>query len=138
MRSLVLAVLLLASAPAWCQTTWLHVLGRSWHAGSGYNDNNLGLGVETALQPGWSLAAGTYRNSIDRDSWYLLAKRQFWNHGPWTAHLNMGVATGYQVTPVAPVILPEMCVHWLCAIAVPQIGQETTGALALYLRIPIK
>lgn len=136
MHKLVLIFCLLVPMPTWSQNFWVHISGHSWHDQSGFNQNNIGIGIETVVHDKWSAAVGTYHNSIYRDTWYLLAKHQFWTQGAWTAQINMGVATGYQIRPVAPVLLPELCVHWLCGMAVPRVGDYTTPALALYLRIP--
>ena len=135
-KALATAWLLLLVLPAQAQTAWLHVYGRSWHRDPGYRSHNWGLGAEIQLADQWTVAGGTYRNSVDRDSWYALVKRQVWQQGSVIVNLNMGAATGYQFQ-VTPVLLPEICWSWLCGFALPSAGAGTTAMAALYLRIPI-
>lgn len=52
---------------------WLSPGLSSYHADRGpkYNENNSGLGAEYDLSPRAKVAAGMFRNSVDRDSRYL-------------------------------------------------------------------
>lgn len=138
-RALVAVLMLwmtMLALPAQAQTAWLHVYGTSWHQEPGYNSRNWGLGAEVQLADRWTVAGGTYRNSVDRDSWYALAKRQVWQQGSVIVNLNMGAATGYQ-SSITPVVLPEVCWAWLCGFVLPRAGAGTTAMTALYLRIPL-
>ena len=136
MRSFVFALLLSLAWPVSAQT-WLHVYGRSWHDGSGYREANGGIGIEQQFAPRWTWAVGAFQNSIDRRSVAGMAKYQWYQSTLVVVNLQLGGVTGYRRYDVAPVILPEACVGWLCAMFVPKIGDETTAAVAVYLRIPL-
>lgn len=132
--NLILPVLL-SAFPAQAQDRWMHVSGVSWHERPGYNGLNWGVGVETLVSPDWSAAVGIYHNSLYRQTWYALGKYHWWQRKDWMININLGVASGYVIRPVSPVILPELCVDWLCLLAVPRVEPNTTGALAAYARI---
>lgn len=131
------AILLASCVTAQSQDRWLHVSGRSWHDQPGYNGHNWGLGLEHRINQRWSAAAGMYHNSLDRTTAYGLIKHHWWHNGAAQININLGLATGYDLRPAAPVVLPELCAGWVCGLFVPAIGANTTSALALYLRIPI-
>jgi len=53
---------------------WLSPSGlQSYHTdrAAGYNENNTGLGAEYDISPRAKIAAGLFRNSVDRESRYL-------------------------------------------------------------------
>lgn len=131
-----MALLLTLPWPVSAQT-WVHVYGRSWHDQPGYRGINTGVGVEQQFAPQWSWAVGTFQNSEDRQSVVGMAKYQWYQSTSVAVNLQLGGVTGYRRYAVAPVVLPEACVGWLCAMFVPKIGDETTAAVAVYLRIPL-
>ena len=116
--------------------TWLHVAGTSTHSRSGYNEQNLGLGLEWQAEPRWSAAIGFYRNSEYRTTAYALGKYQWWKKDQLAINLNVGAATGYSMAPLVPVVLPEVCWHWTCFMIMPAFTASGTSAAAAYLRIP--
>lgn len=132
---LALALVLVDSVQA---QSWLLVSGVSWHNQAGYNGLNPGLGVEVQVSPGRTVAGGIYYNSEYKTSVYGLAKYQIWQQGAWQMQINGGLVSGYAREPVLPVILPEVCWHWLCGVAAPAVGGSTTAFAALYLRVPIQ
>ena len=136
MRHLLIALaLFVTSAHA---DTWVNVYGLSHHAKSGDREHNPGIGLETSIDRDWSLAVGTYLNSIDRRS-YLVAGKYHWiDRGVWKVNVNMGGVTGYRHTEVAPLVLPELCWRWVCGIYIPKFGDEVEAAMAIYLRIPLQ
>lgn len=125
-------------AQAQAQSSWLHVSGMSWHDQAGYNGSNPGLGFEIRTDPKWSVAGGTYRNSFGRTTWYGMTKYHWYRVGDMQINANIGAVTGYGYRPAAPIVLPELCYQWMCLLGVPRVGPDTTSALALYLRIPIR
>ena len=136
MKCLILLVSMILALPASAQT-WLHVYGRSWHDQSGYREINTGIGVERQLDDRWTWTVGTFHNSIDRQSVFAVAKYRWYQQGDFISNLQMGGVTGYRGYAVAPVVLPEACWRWVCGMFIPRIENETTAAVAFYLRIPL-
>ena len=136
MKSLLLALLFTLSWPVHAQT-WVHVYGKSWHALPGYREINTGIGIERQFADDWSWAVGTFQNSIDRQSVTGMLKYQAYRQGDFAVNIQLGGVTGYRNYAVAPVALPEACWAWVCGMFVPRIENETTAALAVYLRIPL-
>ena len=73
--------------------------------GQGYNELNLGVGLERKLNERWSIGGGYFRNSNRGDSLFVGA-----TYAPWTlAGLRigtaMGLVTGYEKS-VLPAMLP--------------------------------
>jgi hypothetical protein len=136
MKPFLLALLLILARPV-AADTWLHIYGRSWHDQSGYKESNMGIGFERQYAPDWSWAVGTFQNSIDRQSVTGMLKYQAYQQGDFAVNLQLGGVTGYRNYAVAPVALPEACWRWVCGMFVPKIENETTAAVAVYLRIPL-
>lgn len=83
----------------------IHLLSN--HLGAdGYNEQNPGIGVRTG-QGDWYSAAGSYKNSLGRDSAYIGGGKTIGRLGPVELNLNGGLVTGYD-TPVAPYLSPEL------------------------------
>jgi len=135
MKYLISVVFSILALPVQAET-WLHVYGRSWHDQPGYRDVNTGIGIEKRLVDRWTWAVGTFQNSLDRQSVTVLAKYAAYQHGNLAVNWQLGGVTGYRHYTVAPVILPELCVSWVCGMFVPRIGSEITAAGAFYLRVP--
>ena len=136
MKSFLFALLLCLTMPVSAQT-WLHVYGKSWHDSHGFRQVNTGIGIERQFAPDWSWAAGTFQNSIDRQSVVGMVKYHWYQQEKFAVNVQMGGVTGYQNYSVVPLILPEACWSWLCGMFVPRIDNETTAAVAVYLRIPL-
>jgi len=117
--------------------SWLHLYGGSWHDQPGYREINTGIGIERQFGDQWSWAVGTFHNSIDRQSVFAVIKYQWYQQGDFVSNLQIGGVTGYRGYSVAPVILPEACWKWACGMFIPRIENETTTAVAVYLRIPL-
>ena len=136
MIRLLLSAILVASTAMVQAQTWIHVSGTSIHTRSGFNERNVGGGVEWQVQPRWSAAIGMYYNSEYRTSTYALGKYHWWRRENLVLNLNVGAATGYQIAPVVPVILPEVCWRWACTMIIPAFAESGASAAAFYLRIP--
>lgn len=105
MRLIVCALALLLALPASAQTILSGFVSR--HSSPGYHEANHGIGVriDTGALAGWS--AGTYRNSLDRQTVYVARE---WLHqvaGPLHVGVVAGLATGYRWA-VVPAVLPEV------------------------------
>ena len=137
MKYLIWALLIICPFPAVAANTWLHIYGKSWHDRSGYHEDNAGVGIEKQFNDQWTWAVGTFHNSIDRQSVFALTKYQWYQRGDFISNLQIGAVTGYRGYAVAPVVLPEACWSWVCDMFIPRIENETTAAVAFYLRIPL-
>lgn len=75
----------------------------SYHAEPGYNNDTPGIGALCPVNGDWSLAAGTYFNSMSKQSVYAGFLWQPVRLGPVKAGLYGGLATGYiyDVVPFA-------------------------------------
>lgn len=83
---------------------WLVISGASHHFGPGkYNETNTGLGVEINVNEDLSVLAGGYRNSYEKESYYLGAGYTPIRIGQIRLGAVAGLFTGYvkKVTPVA-------------------------------------
>lgn len=105
--------LVMAAGPAFAQTApvaspamqleapkgevWINVGGFSRHfsRGNGYNENNLGLGVEYRTGADLSYMAGAYDNSVRKTTSYVAVNWQPWTVGPIKLGGTLGVMNGY-------------------------------------------
>ena len=117
--------------------TYLQINGASVHDRSGFNSINYGAGIEHAVTDRWSLAGGWYRNSEYRGSAYGYARYAVYKDGPWDLGVGAGVVTGYSSYKIAPMVFPEVCYSYLCAIAIPRVNANGANAVALHLRVPV-
>jgi hypothetical protein len=77
----------------------LHVA--AYHASPGYNNDTPGVGLLCPVDGDWRIAAGTYFNSVRKQSAYVGAAWQPVHLGPVKAGVFAGLVTGYQY-PVVP------------------------------------
>lgn len=117
----------------------------SWHNTSkyepppkGYNANNIGIGYRHPS--GW--AAGYYRNSFRRDSFYVAREWQ-WHV---TDNLRVGVigalVTGYETLRVMPAVLPEIVykagASEFVILASPAVNSDSPGLVSFQYRLALK
>jgi hypothetical protein len=78
---------------------WLVITMSSYHAepDRGYNEKNWGLGLEHDLTDNWRVSAGTYRNSLRRQTIYVGAVYHPLRIGP--VHVGMAVMAGTGYAP---------------------------------------
>ena len=111
----------------------LHV--GSYHAEPGYNNVTQGAGALCPVDGDWSLAAGTYFNSILKPSVYAGAVWQPVRLGPVRAGLYGGGVTGYrdEVSPFLALALSAPLSKTIDAhlIAVPKVEGITSAFAAL-------
>lgn len=108
----------------------------SAHSGSGFNDRNPGLGV-SCTGARMSVAAGTFRNSFERQSVYLVAGRDLIRIGPVALGGVVGLASGYDHVRKLPVIGgARMTVDW-GDVEVGVLGVPPAGEYAGYLHLTL-
>lgn len=83
--------------PVYRSQLWLNVGGFSRHfqRSAGYNENNLGLGIEYRTSPEISFMAGNYYNSVHKNTTYAAVNWQLWTMGPFKIGAAVGLMNGY-------------------------------------------
>ena len=117
--------------------TYLQINGVSAHDRPGYNGFNYGAGVEHTLNQNWTLAGGWYYNSERRGSGYAYGRHALYKRDSWDIGIAVGAVTGYQRAVVVPMVFPEVCYGWLCAMAFPRVEATGANVIGLRARIPI-
>lgn len=76
---------------------WLNVGGFSRHFDrqSGHNENNLGLGLEYRTSEELSFMAGSYHNSVRKNTHYAAVNWQPWSMGSFKLGAAVGLMNGY-------------------------------------------
>lgn len=146
-----LAIALLACSTVHAQgmaPDYLNLGGPSYHfdsdlkRASGFNERNAGIGLTWAGRDVPALgdadvSAGIYHNSERRTTAYLAAHKLPLSILGARAGLTVGLATGYQMAAVVPIVAPTACWRYVCAMVIPPIKNQVTGALSLQFRIPL-
>jgi hypothetical protein len=117
--------------------TYIQVNGVSAHDRSGYNGFNYGAGVEQAVTKDWNVAAGWYYNSEYRGSTYAYGRYAVYKQDSWDIGVALGVVTGYQRAAVVPMVFPEACYGWTCALFAPRVESTGANVIGVRLRIPV-
>lgn len=135
----VFIVCALLASTAHADELWLTSGFLSKHDKAGRNENNDGAGLELGLGEGWAVAAGQYRNSMNRDSRYAAAVWQ-----PWApvAHVRLGgvvgVVSGYGQA-LTPLLLPALSVNTrylgFNLLAIPSVGRVRSASVALQIKV---
>ena len=111
----------------------LHIA--AYHAEPGYNNATPGIGALCPINGDWSLAAGTYFNSLRQQSVYAGAAWQPVRLGPVKAGLYGGGVTGYrdEISPFLALALSVPLSKTIDAhlIAVPKVEGITPAFAAL-------
>lgn len=113
----------------------------------GYNETNTGIGIEYGIDRNWTLAVGTYKNSVYKRSTYI--------QGVWTpdattynfgelslkAGLAVGVVNGYPDQMQGgffPAVLPVLSAEYkrvgVNLTYIPSLDGAVDGAVALQLK----
>ena len=76
---------------------WLNVGGFSRHFDrqAGHNENNFGLGIEYRTSPEIAYMAGSYRNSVRKNTHFAAVNWQPWTMGGFKLGAAVGVMNGY-------------------------------------------
>lgn len=110
--------------------------------GHTYRENNYGIGVEQR-QAGYSNHVGYYRNSVDRDSFYVgRSFRYQLGDSAVSVGVFAGLVTGYRfaVTPfLAPVVEIQVSKRWAVnVVALPPVPSVTPYVVAAQLKYRFK
>jgi hypothetical protein len=83
--------------PSYTSQVWLNVGGFSRHfdRNRGHNEHNLGLGIEYRTSPELSYMAGSYYNSVRKNTTYAAVNWQPWSVGPFKVGAAIGLMNGY-------------------------------------------
>lgn len=89
-----------ADAPLWQKPAgelWLNVGGFSRHFDrqAGHNENNIGLGLEYRTSDELSFMAGSYRNSVRKNTTYAAVNWQPLSMGSFKLGAAVGLMNGY-------------------------------------------
>lgn len=128
---------LLWSCVANATDTYIHVSGVSIHQKSGFNSFNSGIGIEKEIYSDWSISLGTYNNSVNNQSVYVLGKYKVATLSSISFNIVAGGVTGYQNNRISPVIAPEVCLQYVCGLLIPPINDVVVGTIGLYLKLPV-
>lgn len=132
-----LVALALLSNLGHTEETYLQINGVSVHSKPGSNGFNPGLGIEQEVSQHWSIAGGWYYNSDYRGSAYAYARYSYYRQDGWDLGIGAGGITGYPNWAVMPMVFPEFCYEWICAIALPQLQSTGSSIIGVHLRIPL-
>jgi hypothetical protein len=83
--------------PSYSSQVWLNVGGFSRHFDRkrDHNEHNLGLGIEYRTSPELSYMAGSYYNSVRKNTTYAAVNWQPWSVGPFKVGAAIGLMNGY-------------------------------------------
>ena len=89
-----------AESPHWQDRSgevWLNVGGFSRHFNrqANHNENNLGLGLEYRTSSELSFMAGSYHNSVRKNTHYAAVNWQPWSMGSFKLGAAVGLMNGY-------------------------------------------
>ena len=108
MKIIALAILLLTATPIWAggldSGIVINLTSRHFNAYTPMNEDNKGVGIRYTVGSTFYMA-GTYLNSINKQSVYAGAGWSLYTAGPLRFTVLAGIVTGYAM-PVQPVLLP--------------------------------
>ncbi len=133
------------SGSVWVTTGFVSKHTSQQHApAQGWNENNVGIGIEYVFGSNWLIEGGAYRNSVYKTSHYAQAVWSpdlvTWSSGDWTFRLGtaVGVVDGYPRMGGGgyfPTLLPVASAQWrrvgVNLTYVPSTAGNVAGAVAL-------
>ncbi len=146
MRKLLLALTVVAAAPAALADIWINPGFYSHHfdKSKDLNNNNTGFGVEATISNTYSLTAGVFENSNRETSHYIGAYVMPFQRGAFKAGAAVGAFDGYPKMREGgwfPAIVPTMAIEGrrvgLNVFLIPKIGDKVNSALAFQLKFNI-
>ena len=146
MKKLLLALAIVAAAPAALADVWVNPGFYSHHfdKSKDLNNNNHGFGVEATISNTYSLTAGVFENSDRQTSHYIGAYVMPFQRGALKAGAAVGVFDGYPKMREGgwfPAIVPTMAIEGrrvgLNVFLIPKIGDKVNSALAFQLKFNI-
>lgn len=102
-------------------------------SGQPWNERNYGLGLRYTVSPEWSVQAGAYRNSINRNTVYAIATYTPLNLGPLRVGVFGGLASGYSAPVIGGLALEAGPVTFR---VVPKVKGHTPFVVAVEYGIP--
>ncbi len=146
MKKLLLALTILAAAPAALADIWINPGFYSHHFDKekNLNNNNHGFGVEASINNTYSLTAGVFENSDRETSHYLGAYIMPFQRGSFKAGAAVGVFDGYPQMREGgwfPAVVPTVAIEGrrfgLNVFVIPKIGDKVSSALSLQVKYNI-
>lgn len=144
MQRILLSLLLLFSISA--KADYINIGGVSYHhkPDKVYNQTNYGAGYEREINSNVNVMAGWYRNSLYKDSYYVLTRYtpsedNFFGGDVLGGKVNymIGGISGYRKN-VVPVVLPSVCWEYACVFVIPKMNKiSNVTTLGLNFRIKI-
>ncbi len=146
MKKLLLALAIVAAAPAALADVWVNPGFYSHHfdKSKDLNNNNHGFGVEATISNTYSLTAGVFENSDRQTSHYIGAYVMPFRRGALKAGAAVGAFDGYPKMREGgwfPAVVPTMAIEGrrvgLNVFLIPKIGDKVNSALAFQLKFNI-
>ena len=143
MKKLLLALAIVAAAPAALADVWVNPGFYSHHfdKSKDLNNNNHGFGVEATISNTYSLTAGVFENSDRQTSHYIGAYVMPFQRGALKAGAAVGVFDGYPKMREGgwfPAIVPTMAIEGrrlgLNISYTPKIGDKLNSALSFQVK----
>lgn len=112
--TIILLSLMVAISASASTDVYIHLASKHF-TGKNQNENNLGVGVQYTKK-GVTGTVGTFKNSYDKQSYYLGAGKRWRIANNVTASLLVGGVTGYEEykggMKVLPIIVPQIDVGY--------------------------
>jgi len=146
MKKLLLALAIVAAAPAALADIWLNPGFYSHHFDKekNLNNNNYGFGVEASINSTYSLTAGVFENSDRQTSHYIGAYVMPFQRGAFKAGAAVGAFDGYPKMREGgwfAAVVPTMAIEGrrlgLNVFLVPKIGDKVNSALSFQVKYNI-
>ena len=151
MKHFITSLALLAAATVHAEgmaPDFLNLGGPSYHFDgdgkrvNGFNEANAGLGLTWAKRDVWlmgetDVSVGAYYNSERRPTAYATLHKLPLEILGARAGITMGLATGYRLAPVVPLVAPTACWKYACAMLLPPLKGVTAGVISLQFRVPL-
>ena len=146
MKKLLLAIAVVAAAPAAMADIWVNPGFYSHHfdTSKNLNNNNHGFGVEASVTDTYSLTAGVFENSDRATSHYLGAYVMPFKVGALKAGAAVGAFDGYPKMRDGgwfPALIPTMAIEGrrlgLNISYTPKIGDKVNSALSFQVKFNI-
>jgi len=143
MKKALIAIAIVATAPAVMADVWINPGFYSYHLqrDRGFNNVNTGLGFEASLTDTYSVTAGFFRNSDRETSRYVGVYAMPFKAGAFKAGAAMGAFDGYPKMRDGgwfPAIIPTVAYEGprfgLNVSVIPTVGEKLHGAIAFQLK----
>jgi len=143
MKKALIAIAIVATAPAVMADVWINPGFYSYHLqrDRGFNNVNTGLGFEASLTDTYSVTAGFFRNSDRETSRYVGVYAMPFKAGAFKAGAAMGAFDGYPKMRDGgwfPAIIPTVAYEGprfgLNVSVIPTVGEKLHGAITFQLK----